>query len=58
MLGDPVDRDGPIISWPLVLLILILVFLALAGVDPDVTKMLRDITGWLSRGLPDTVIRL
>jgi hypothetical protein len=32
-------------SWPLVLLILILIFLALVGIDPDVTKMLRDMTG-------------
>jgi hypothetical protein len=48
MHGDPVDRrGGPLTSWPLILLILILVFLALAGVDPDVTRILRDITGWL-----------
>jgi hypothetical protein len=43
-------------SWPLVLLILILIFLALVGIDPDVTKMLRDMTGWLARGTPNSVL--
>ena len=43
MAGDPVDRDGPITSWPLILLILILVFLALADLDPDVATVLRNL---------------
>ena len=37
MRGDPADRErlGWITSWPLVLLILVLAFLALGDVNPD-----------------------
>jgi hypothetical protein len=45
MLGDPVDRDGPITSWPIVLLILVLVAIALADVSFDVAEMLGWFTG-------------
>jgi hypothetical protein len=36
------DRgSGPITSWPLVLLIVVLMFIAVAGVNPDVAAILR-----------------
>ena len=47
MAGDPVDRDGPITSWPLILLILILVPVALADLDSDVTPVLHNMTAGL-----------
>jgi hypothetical protein len=44
MLGDPVDRGFSVTSWPLVLLILALVAIALADVDPTVAAIFRKLT--------------
>ena len=48
MLGDPPERGfGPIASWPLVLLILALVALAMADDDPDIAAIVRRTIGIL-----------
>jgi hypothetical protein len=44
MRGDPLDKGFSLTSWPLVLLILILVAIALLDANPNVAAILRSVT--------------
>jgi len=44
MQGDSLDRGFSLTSWPLVLLILILVAIAVLDVDPNVAAILKSVT--------------
>jgi hypothetical protein len=44
MRGDPLDSGFSLTSWPLILLILVLVAIALDDINPKVAAILRSVT--------------